>query len=132
MGRRHFWMALANRYLFGVVLGILLVLTFAVLNRMDVSDEEQLPWVILYALLTLYPAMVGFLAGRGSRSIGAGARAGAITALIGWGIALLSLIGTRTAGLPIEAAGLMLFALIGAACGAIGALIGIRLQRTES
>jgi hypothetical protein len=113
----------------GVVLGFLLVGTFALLNRLDVSSEEQFPWAVIYALLILYPAIVGFAVGRRDGRIRAGAWAGAVTAAIGWGIALLSLLGVGSViGIMREIFGMAVFGVIGTVCGAIGALAGTRLR----
>jgi hypothetical protein len=90
----------------------------------DFGEDPTPPWMscTFFGLLLLYPAGAEFLASRRSKEQWGGAGVGAVTALIGFGLAMLTVsVVDRNAALLAATPAVTLGAVIvGAVCGAVG------------
>lgn len=105
----------------GICLGILLLIV--ILATRGVSDDA-FPWLPFYGLFFLYLALAGSLAARRAGSIAAGARAGAVTAMVALCFALLAFGVAGPGDVARAIYVLLLFGAVGSVCGAGGALVG--------
>jgi uncharacterized protein YqgC (DUF456 family) len=107
------------------VLSVLLSVLFVAMKEVPGFGEDQTParisW-LFFGLLLLYPVGAEFLASRRSKEKWGGAGVGAVTALIGFGLAMpVASIVDRKAALLVAMPAVTLGAVIvGAVCGAVG------------
>jgi len=148
-----------HRYAYGVSLGAMLCIAIVATNVIDPSSTyfglgENLAMLLSAGSLLVFFVAIGFLVSGNTARIATGARIGALTALIGMGIAMLTFLAVDNLFLDIVSkqpekiwgfehsqfasmrayinAGhlrglvtvLPVFVLVGAACGAIGAALG--------
>jgi O-antigen/teichoic acid export membrane protein len=121
----RFWSALRHTYSYGLVLSVLLSVLFVAMKTIPDFGEDQTPaWIswLLFGLLLLYPAGAEFLASRRSKEKWGGAGVGAVTALVGFGLAMLtvSVIDHNAALLVATPAVTLGAVIVGAVCGAVG------------
>lgn len=151
------WMRKQQGVLFGLLLGVLaigaIVWTNVLFPNVESDSEYETTYAIGYLMLFLFFVFVGFLASRQTRRLLSGAWAGALTALLGFGITMLTFLVVDNVWLNVVShqadkiygfqhntfptmrdyinagllsgalAGLPLSAGIGAACGTLGAAL---------
>jgi hypothetical protein len=119
------WSAILRSCSYGLVLSVLLSVLFVAMKEVPNFGEDQTPaWIswLFFGLLLLYPAAAECRASRRGKEKWGGAGAGAVTALIGFGLAMLSVsVVDRNAALLVATPAVTLGAVIvGAVCGAVG------------
>jgi uncharacterized protein YqgC (DUF456 family) len=110
---------------YGLVLSVPLSVLFVAMKAVpDFGEDQTPPWMswTLFGLLLLYPAGAEFLATRRSKEKWGGAGVGAVTALIGLGLAMpIASVVDRKAIIFVATPAVTLGAVIGGAvCGAVG------------
>ena len=119
------WSAVMRTCSYGLVLSVLLSVLFVAMKEVPDFGEDQTPgWIswLFFGLLLLYPAGAELMASRRGKETWGGAGAGAVTALIGFGLAMLTVsVVERNAALLVATPMVTLGAVIvGAVCGAVG------------
>ncbi|HKF39094.1 MAG TPA: hypothetical protein VKB35_19515, partial [Ktedonobacteraceae bacterium] len=88
------WILKQQGILFGLLLGVLAIGTIVWTNvlfpNFESDSEYETTYAIGYLVLFLFFVFVGFLASRKTRRLLSGTWAGAITALLGFGVAMLT------------------------------------------
>jgi hypothetical protein len=125
-GKSRVWAATWDICLLGVVLGVLEV---ALLVAWRDLPEEVAPWRGLAAFLLVYFALAGLLAGRRTGTVARGAVAGLVTGLLAVLFFVLAFAVVYHLNRVSALGGLPFFGLIGAICGAFGALAARPLRR---
>jgi hypothetical protein len=119
------WLAVLRTCSYGLVLSVPLSVLFVSMKEVPDFGEDQTPaWLswLFFGLLLLYPAGAEFIDSRRSKEIRGGAGVGAVTALIGFGLAMLTVsVVDRNAALLAATPAVTLGAVtVGAVCGAVG------------
>src|SRR5256714_8300939 len=118
---------------YGLVLSVLLSVLFVAMKEVPDFGEDQTPaWIswLFFGLLLLYPAGAEFMASRRGKEIQGGAGVGAVTALLGFGLAMLTVsVVDRNAALLVATPAVTLGGgIVGGVCGAVGG--GVAHPRT--
>jgi hypothetical protein len=128
LGEPQVWATIRDICAPGLALG---GLEIALLVAWRQVPDEAVPWRGLAAFLLVYFALAGLLAGRRTGIVARGAVAGLVTGLLTVLFFVLALAVVDHLNRVRALGGLPFFGLIGAACGALGALAARPPQRRQ-